>query len=677
MISNQKTNEFLSKTKTFLTNNLWLLRCIIFSLFILVISGSVKTSVCMLASTVLYSTLSKHKFLKHVGIIPLVVSFLISSEFSTVISAILLLCIGTTPSKKENTAEWTAKLTLPVALFLIIEFLQKNVKVFTPLIMMDKEIIGTMVCHYAYIYGISLIVIVATFFHLFFSKKVSWYITEAIFGLLGIVNFFVVAFTSQGFVPSDIKIAGTGFACLGTQALKPESIKRLVVGIILFVVFGVAVWLFYRKEQKDTRKIGQKASALTVVLVTLLLTNLVGPFFKGNLLFFNSNHKYGFITNFVVNFYDGLTFPNGLEEYAFEDADLEGDFKPNVIVIMSEGFSDLNGLYNLGGEDNLKYFNSLREKFPSGTAYSSVKGNNTCSSEWESLSGVSTALTAKGSIIYQDNCKYMNSLVNVFNRRGYYTVGLHPYFASGYNREAVYEAIGFQNSVFSDDFDEDTDKIRGYITDEENYLKIIDLYEQNGDKPFFCFNITMQNHGAYVDKSKDVIPMETTKHDDVNRYLSLINTSDEMLKVLIEYFEKEEEPTIILFFGDHQPAILDGFYEDVFDTEYGDFTEEQIKQIYQVPYLIWSNYELNEDAAPEYVSINYLSQVLFEVGNIPSTTWLEKLKEYRSEWPVVTMNFAEDKDGTFYTMDVAKTNETLNQYMMESYSILKGEENGD
>ena len=104
---------------------------------------------------------------------------------------------------------------------------------------------------------------------------------------------------------------------------------------------------------------------------------------------------------------------------------------------------------------------------------------------------------------------------------------------------------------------------------------------------------------------------------------------------------------------------------------------EQLKQVYQVPYLIWSNYELNEDAAPEHVSINYLSQVLFEVGNIPSTTWLEKLKEYREEWPIVTTNFAEDKNGVLYTVDEAKDDNFLYKYMMESYAVLKGENSLD
>ena len=72
----------------------------------------------------------------------------------------------------------------------------------------------------------------------------------------------------------------------------------------------------------------------------------------------------------------------------------------------------------------------------------------------------------------------------------------------------------------------------------------------------------MQNHGGYNDNyddfKEDIIL--NGRYPLTQRYLNLIHESDTAFKELTEYFEKVDEPTIILFFGDHQPGIEERFY---------------------------------------------------------------------------------------------------------------------
>lgn len=646
-----------------------ILQAITISFLLWLVGASRIVAACGFASSIIAYVFKDKKALKYLSILPFVFSFfVVPSKFLVILSAILF--IYWQGNNKKDKRDWFGSMVLPVALYFIIELLQKNLKESFRLLTSDLSI-----QHYGHLYGITVIIIVVTFLHLFFSKKVSWYIATGLFSILGITNFFVVSYTSQGFIPSDFKIAKTGFACLGSQALTRKDIIILSISLAALVAFVAAVTLLYKGEKKDARALGKKATSLTLVLVFVFCSWMSCSWFKNNLLLFNAHSKYGFITNFVVNLDSGIDIPEEANDYRIADADNEGDFKPNVIIVMNEAFSDLPGLFDLKDDSVLEYFNSLRAKYPSGTAYTSVKGNNTCSSEWECLSGVSTALTAKGAVIYQDNCKYMNSLVNVFNRRGYYTVGVHPYHDFGYNRKNIYEAIGFQDAYFMDSFDDDADRIHGFITDEEDYKKVIELYEQNaqnGDAPFFCFNITMMNHGGYDDGN--VEPRNLTPFSDANEYLAILHDVDKQLKTLIEYFEKVDEPTIILFFGDHQPAIDNAFYEKYMSIDYDEIATEQLEQVYQTPYLIWANYELNEDANPKRVSINYLSSVLLEVGNIPSTTWIDKLKDFRDKWPIVTANFAEDAEGNIYSIDAVREEEYIKEYALNSYAILLGEE---
>lgn len=80
---------------------------------------------------------------------------------------------------------------------------------------------------------------------------------------------------------------------------------------------------------------------------------------------------------------------------------------------------------------------------------------------------------------------------------------LHPYLASGYNREVVYPLLGFSDFLSDVDFKE-PEMLRRFISDKENYKKVIEEYEKAKEKdstPYYMFNVTVQNHG---DMTKDI-----------------------------------------------------------------------------------------------------------------------------------------------------------------------------
>jgi hypothetical protein len=156
----------------------------------------------------------------------------------------------------------------------------------------------------------------------------------------------------------------------------------------------------------------------------------------------------------------------------------------------------------------------------------------------------------------------------------------------------------------------------------------------------------------------------------------MVDRSDDALKELVDYFSSVEEDTVILFFGDHQPMISTEFYADYFGKNYSDLTLEELRRVYSVPYLIWSNYELNEDAAPKETSICYLSNILFETGNIPKSTWLNMVDEYQEAYPIITDIFTQNSKGEIFDTKVhlneIEENDLLNLYKKYSYGILYG-----
>ena len=85
--------------------------------------------------------------------------------------------------------------------------------------------------------------------------------------------------------------------------------------------------------------------------------------------------------------------------------------------------------------------------------YSSVKGGNTANTEFEFLTGLSMYFLPTGSIPYQQYIKSeVPSLASQLSSVGYTSVSMHPYYPKGWNRDTVYDDLGFEEKYFKDDF---------------------------------------------------------------------------------------------------------------------------------------------------------------------------------------------------------------------------------
>ena len=198
-------------------------------------------------------------------------------------------------------------------------------------------------------------------------------------------------------------------------------------------------------------------------------------------------------------------------------------------------------------------------------------------------------------------------------------------------------------------------KPEGYTTAKVD--QIISEYEKNRkktDQPFYMYNMTIQNHSPY-DKDaanfKQPIKIESSKYDaEANRYLNLIKYSDDSLKQLTSYFEKCKEPTIILFLGDHQPRLTDEFMNKITNGQYQTWSSEQMMKRYQVPFVIWANYDIKEQHI-EKTSMNYMQSILTQTAGVKMTGYQRFLNEVRKEVPTITSQGYWGKNGKFYQIN--------------------------
>ena len=395
--------------------------------------------------------------------------------------------------------------------------------------------------------------------------------------------------------------------------------------------------------------------------------------------------KNGTVTAFLMELqYMSVEKPSGYNEKdarealaSYETAGTPAN-TPNIIVVMNEAFSDPAVLGEFTtNEDYMPFVHSLlrgAEDTVSGLLNVSVKGGNTANTEFEYLTGNSMAFLPYGSIPYQQYIKNETpSMASWLSGFGYRTVAMHPYRAAGWDRNKVYPLMGFDEMYFQE-FYKDSGVIRKYVSDEADYEKIIQIYEQKEPgEPLFLFNVTMQNHSSYndwadYDNFSPDITVDGSDSEVLSAYLSLMKLSDQATERLVDYFAKEEEDTVIVFFGDHQPTDsvvnpvlkLNGTSSSSLSTE-----EEALR--YQVPFFIWANYDIEEESGLN-ISANYLASRTLDAAGLPKPGYFSFLSELEKQAPVISANHVSLSDGTFSSAD--DQDELLREYKTFQYHQL-------
>lgn len=518
------------------------------------------------------------------------------------------------------------------------------------------------------------------------GKYTIWILNTATY-ILAVANAFVVQFRAQPIMIMDAKTFWTAASVANEYTYKFSA--EMIIMLICVLIIHVAVFKWDFKIEKVKWRVGNLLCTICITVFSFY-GMLFGNWFlwagSANLDFFRFNFSYqtdgyAVCTVKTIN-YLRVEPPEGYSYQKVEElagavepsADITKDLPENVIVIMNESFSDLSVLGEFAAsEPLLPYYNSLKEEAVQGKVYASVFGGSTANSEFEFLTGNTMAFMPNGTVPYQ---MYVepgdSSLVETFEKEGYKTIMYHPFKKNNYNREKVYDIYGFDAYYGIDDMK--VKRKRKYATDMSDYQNLIKLVEQKeaGEK-LFIFNITMQNHSGYNNKKyKSTVSLTECpgKFPETEQYLSLLQESDAALKYLLEYFSKSDEKTVILFFGDHQPKLEDGFYEMVMGPTTEEKTFEYMQKQHMVPYMLWANYDLKKEKMQD-MSINYLGSYLMQSVGIEMPAYNRYLLELQKTIPAINIYGYQDKDGNLcWIGNLGEYEEILNEYHMFQYNNL-------
>lgn len=528
--------------------------------------------------------------------------------------------------------------------------------------------------------------------------SISMAICVSAIAIIGVGNYFVVMFRSNPIVPWDIYSFETAMSVADNYVFSVDwALAEHIAMFILMLIVGVRTNI--RLNKKILRPILTVAMCIPAYFYISYL-------WQGNLerntglndTLFNAKYmhsKDGFFVSFIldIHFLQIEEPKNYSDEYALSLLNEQKVEKvetpeelPDIIAIMDETFSDPAVLGEFEtNKDYMPFVHSiLRGEVAntiSGYADVSVLGGNTANSEFEFLTGNSMAFFPNGSVPYLQYIRDgISTIVPQLEEYGYTTYGTHPYRAKGWNREFIYDLMGFDYRYFQGSFPFE-DKLRNYVSDEADFKSILE-WRNNTEGPFFMFNVTMQNHSNYGGDFDNFDPQIVAKFKNtysnkyLNKYLSLMYETDQDVASLLSELSQSDRKTIVVFWGDHQPNdyVVRPIYKE-YGLDFDNQTYEQQQQRQKTPFFIWANYDIQEQTNVE-ISLNYLNILLFETAGLQLDEYQTFRKNlWQGQIPMMNAVGYRNDDGDLVEYDDApeEIQNLLNEYQNIQYYRMERE----
>ena len=520
------------------------------------------------------------------------------------------------------------------------------------------------------------------------SPSVSALVGILVSYIYNAISFIIYCFRGSPLMPTDFLAISTamGVASEYKFNLKYQIITATIMAIAhIMMIFKFPIKLHLKKK----RWIIHLSGLLITVLSALFVVNVDYSVYDVSVFDQKyANFAHGSAVGFYVNATKmGLDASEGYDPKNVDESLLQYDDiyslsedAPNIIVIMNESFADLRVINDFDTNiEYMPYFNSLKKNTIKGQMLVSPFGGYTCNSEYEFLTGMNTGLLDSQSIPYMhmisNNMPY--TLNTHMKHLGYTTTAIHPYYAKGWNRNIVYDYMGFDKFISIEDFYELNDKneyIRKYISDECNYRMVLDnLYSKEEGEKKFIFNITMQNHGGYEyeDFEPDVLLENMNgKYPKTEQYLSCIRQSDMALEKLLEELRDYSEPVIVAMFGDHQPSVEEEFFEELYGADLDDLDDETLERRYITPFMIWANFDIKE-AENVKSSPCFLSNMIMETAKLPKSRVQMYLDDLQTQLSQLNPLGYYDTEGVWHKHEDC---DELGNYYDLQFSLLNGED---
>lgn len=193
-----------------------------------------------------------------------------------------------------------------------------------------------------------------------------------------------------------------------------------------------------------------------------------------------------------------------------------------------------------------------------------------------------------GAVFFTHAQNEYNGLPEIISEEGYYSVVFHPNNKTFWNRDAMYDSLGYDDFFSESDFDIDESNSVGWgLKDEEMFKQSIE-HLKTLPEPYYVKYITLTNHFPFeLDEEDQYIPEWTSNSETVNRYFTTVRYTDEAVKSFFQKLKEEGiyEKSVFILYGDHY-GISANHNEAMSEFLGEEITPFQQVQLQRVPMLI-------------------------------------------------------------------------------------------
>lgn len=444
------------------------------------------------------------------------------------------------------------------------------------------------------------------------KRRVFFFTIISIFWLgIGIINGVILTQRMTPFTVKDLSNLNDGLTIVTNYLSNYEIIGAIAAGLI---AVGLLVLLFIKGPQK--RNGVKRKRNLVAVLLVIAFTFLSSSFviragivqtFFGNLAY--AYRDYGVVYCFVNTWLNtGISKPDGYskeeilsifdkKELGDDNAMLltqkdEDEEHPNILFLQLESFIDPMTIQSITlSQDPCPNFRRLMQTYSSGELTVPACGAGTANVEFEVLTGLSVKFFGPGEYPYKAVLKEKTgeSLAYDLDSLGYTSHAIHNHRAVFYNRNSVFANMGF-DTFTSVEYMKNVEKTpKNWAKDDVLTECITDALDSTDGRDMI-YTISVQGHGKYPPEQvlqNPVIEVTAAPSEELKwkyeYYVNQIYEMDQFIKALTDTLAKREEPTVLVMYGDHIPAL--------------DMTENDLESgnLYGTQYLIWDNMGLKKD----------------------------------------------------------------------------------
>lgn len=457
-----------------------------------------------------------------------------------------------------------------------------------------------------FLYNAFMIFVTFSIVYLFKRRIFVRMIIGAIWVILGIANGYILLKRVTPFNAQDLKIAGDGIALINNYCNGFEVVV-IAVGAVALLIWLISMW---RRGGQYAGKIHHIAALIGIIVCGVLYTfvtniaidkRVVSTYF-GNIAF--AYEDYGLPYCFSASLFNtGISEPNGYTKKAMAKIDKDGELNqtaasrssdelPNIIVVQLESYFDVaNAEFFTTSEDACPNLHNLYQNYSNGYFKVPSVGAGTANTEFEVLTGMNLRYFGPGEYPYKTYSKKhpTESAAIALASLGYGTHALHDNTGNFYSRANVFNNMGFDTFTSKEFMNVLQTTENGWAKDEiltQHIMEAMDTTKQED----FVFTVSVQGHGNYPETQvieNPKIKVEGIEDEALKNkweyYVNQVYEMDQFVGDLIKAVEERNEPSVVVFYGDHLPTM--GLKAEDLKSRY----------LYNTNYVIWDNIGLQKD----------------------------------------------------------------------------------